>query len=549
MSAPRRDPALAPLPRPRAPQGVEPAARPATGRARALLDAVVAIGADLTLGAVPENVVRAAVGLVPARTAVLAVLGPDRQLRRVAAAQREGGPATVLEEAQARAAYARLLAAEPDGGTVRVPVTERGTALGALLLAADGQLQGALTEEDRDTVAALAAAAGVALGNARVLEEADRRRRWLEAAGEITSSLLGDADRDTELGLVARRAREVAEADIALIMLPFGRDELVVEVLAGTGDGDPCGLTGARMPLEGSLCGQVVLQGQAVVVDDPPLTGGEVRADVEIAQLPGTVLVTGATLLVPLGAAHDVRGVLAVARRPGAPNFSTIDVQLATTFANQAALALDRHRAQSDRAHLAVYEDRDRIARDLHDLVIQRLFATGLGLQGLSRTSDERTKARLAVAVDDLDATIRDIRTTIFELNRRVDSDDLRGQVRDVLAEAERALGYPARLQLRGPIAEGVPDEVRPHLLAVLRESMSNVARHSGADAVAVALTVDRGLTLVIEDNGSGLGERARGGNGLRNMRRRAEMFGGGMSVETREGGSGTRLEWRVPLG
>ncbi|NHC16527.1 GAF domain-containing sensor histidine kinase, partial [Motilibacter deserti] len=380
-----------------------------------------------------------------------------------------------------------------------------------------------------------------------VLEEADRRRRWLEAAGEITSSLLGDADRDTELGLVARRAREVAEADVAMIMLPFGRDELVVEVLAGPAGADAYGLTGARMPLEGSLTGQVVLQGQAVVVDDPPLTGGEVRADVEVPA--GAALVSGPTLLVPLGTAHDVRGVLAVARRPGAPNFSSIDVQLATTFANQAALALDRHRAQSDRAHLAVYEDRDRIARDLHDLVIQRLFATGLGLQGLSRSSDERTKARLAVAVDDLDATIRDIRTTIFELNRRVDSDDLRGQVRDVLAEAERALGYPVRLQLRGPIAEGVPDEVRPHLLAVLRESMSNVARHSGADAVAVALTVDRGLTLVIEDNGSGLGERARGGNGLRNMRRRAEMFGGGMSVETREGGSGTRLEWRVPLG
>ncbi len=554
---------------------------PVHDQVQALLEAVVAVAADLTLDKVLDRIVTSGSQLVGARFGALGLLGADRRLHQFVVAAPEGSVRVAIDEAAAQPGLLGFLARDraplrlsemaemtvirsaPDAepatpGFLGVPIRVRGQAFGILYLADKvraGTRVGDFDSEDEEIVVALAAAAGVAVANARLFEQAEQRRRWLEAASEITSSLLGEADRDAELALVARRAREVARADLAMIILPDGDDELVVEVLAGEGDDGPTtgpgshqnsrheqSLRGTRMPVEGTLTGQVVLSGNPIVVDDPPRASGEVRADVAVPEGPSF----GPTLMVPLGTTNDVRGVLAVVRHPGSANFTSVDVALATTFANQAALALDRERAQADRAQLAVYEDRDRIGRDLHDLVIQRLFATGLQLQGLSRHVEPETAARISLAVDELDTTIRDIRATIFQLNRRLDGDDLRGQVRDVVQEAERALRCPARLELHGPVDEGVPDDVRPHLLAVLREALSNVARHARASSVDVTLAIGPDVLLQVVDDGAGLGEHRRG-SGLRNMARRAEMFGGSFAIDG-EVGVGTRLTWRVPL-
>ena len=507
----------------------------------ALLRSLVGISAGLTVETVLDRLVRSALSLPQltwGATAVAGIVAPGGRLLTVTAAVRDLHGVGELEPARAATAYAELLALVGTSAVSEESIVVHGASQGVLLLRT-GEPAG---NSCRRGMQGLAAAAGVAIGNARLFEQAEQRRRWLEAAGEILASMLGDADRDQQLTLVAERAREVAGADLAMILLPCGPDELVVEVLSRSGGGDPSGLRGTRMAVEGTLCGQVVLCGEAVVVDDPPAHPAQVRADV---QAPADGDASGPTLLVPLGTSDDVRGVLAVARRLGSTNFTTADVQLATNFGNQAALAIDRARAQSDRAQLAVLEDRDRIARDLHDLVIQRLFATGLQMQGMSRSADEKLKAKIEGAVDNLDQTIRDIRTTIFQLNRKPDSTDLRGQIHDVVDEAARPLGFAVLLDLHGPISDAVPDDLAPHLLAVVRESLSNVAKHAGASAVTVTVTADRSVTLTVEDDGRGF-VADRHGSGVRNMRRRAEMHGGSLEIAARPGG-GTRLQWCVP--
>ncbi|HEU0191425.1 MAG TPA: histidine kinase, partial [Mycobacterium sp.] len=207
------------------------------------------------------------------------------------------------------------------------------------------------------------------------------------------------------------------------------------------------------------------------------------------------------------------------------------------------ALQVARHR--EDQQKLAVLEDRDRIGRDLHDLVIQRLFATGLQLQGTARLlDDEAQRARVEGAVDDLDTTIQAIRATIFQLGRRAGA--LSAEVRAVVEEAGRSLASAPVLTLEGPLDGGVPERVRPHLVAVLREALTNVARHAQADTASVLVAVGDDIRVVVEDDGCGMGVTVRR-SGLRNLRERAESLGGVLEV-TPADERGTRLEWRVPL-
>jgi signal transduction histidine kinase len=217
-------------------------------------------------------------------------------------------------------------------------------------------------------------------------------------------------------------------------------------------------------------------------------------------------------------------------------------------FAAQAALALDRLQAEEDRANLAVLADRDRIARDLHDLVIQRLFATGLALQGAARLAvrNEVTE-RVQAAIDDLDVTIRDIRATIFSLHRRPGTDDLRGELLDLVSEAAAKLGIVPALALEGPVDSAIPPEVRPHLIAVLSEALSNAARHADAARVTIKVAVESGDVVVsVQDDGKGLPDTVQE-SGLRNLRARAVELGGSLELRPAEGG-GTRLMWRAPL-
>jgi signal transduction histidine kinase len=223
------------------------------------------------------------------------------------------------------------------------------------------------------------------------------------------------------------------------------------------------------------------------------------------------------------------------------------DVPLLIAFAGQAALAMERARAQDEREHVVILEDRERIARDLHDVVIQRLFATGLQLQTAAlRAGKPEVADRISAAVDDLDNTIRDIRSAIFELRTPMSS-ELRTELRELVETAGGSLGFRPELRLTGPIDSAVPEEVRPDLLAVLREALSNVARHARAVSVRVDLHVlDGRLALTVRDDGVGAAGVVESG-GLANIRERASRHGG--SFQLRAGDpAGTVLEWTVPI-
>jgi signal transduction histidine kinase len=261
----------------------------------------------------------------------------------------------------------------------------------------------------------------------------------------------------------------------------------------------------------------------------------------------------GPIVLVPMAAGDRVLGVLMVARPRGHHPFDAADVELVESFASQAALVLEFTSAQEDSRRLAILEDRDRIARDLHDLVIQRLFGLGLGLQGLNGSVGQpMVAARLAGFIEEVDHTIREIRRTIFSLHEPPSGGvSLRGQLLRAVRESARLLGFEPTVALDGPLDSVVPDPVRPDLLATLREALANAARHAGATCVSVSVTVDRAATsleLVVRDNGKGLPEsQVRHSGGVVNMSVRADRWSGRCAVDS-EPGQGVSVVWSVPL-
>jgi len=527
-------------------------------RLRGLLDAVVLVASELSLSAVLDRIVRAACQLAGARYGALGVLDASAtQLAEflthgVTAEQRaaigdlphgrgilgllieDARPIRLERIADHPQSYGFPAHHPPMDTFLGVPVRIRDRVFGNLYLT-EKQGGTGFTQADQDVVVALAAAAGVAVENARLYEQVEQRRRWLEAAGEIREMLLGAVDRNQALRLVVTRARELMKAEVAALVLPDASpDGFTVEAVAGV---DPDSGAELTLPLDSELAVKVLRTGEPLMVDrttrDPALQASEGWPEL------------GAALLTPL-TGESATGVLVVAWAPGVgPPIHDDAITLLQTFADQAGLALQRAQAQADRSRLAIFEDRDRIARDLHDLVIQRLFATGLGLQSVSRVVDPSAAERLNAAVEDLDQTIREIRTTIFGLQDRQEGDDFRSDVHGVLAEMKPVLGFAPRLVLSGPVGTGVPDSVRPHVLAVLREALSNAARHASASAVAVVLDVGAEVTLTVQDDGAGMNNASRR-SGLLNLQERAERLGGHMIVEDVDSG-GTSLVWTVP--
>ncbi|NJC74313.1 GAF domain-containing sensor histidine kinase [Planosporangium thailandense] len=526
-------------------------------RIRALLDAVVGIGTDLDLHSTLKRIVLAACRLTGARYGALGVIGPDRSLvdfitHGIDAAQHQvigdlprghGVLGLLIEEPRPIrmpdiTAHPRAYGFPPHHPPMHsflgVPVRIRDQVFGNLYLAekAGG---GQFTDDDEELMVALAVAAGAAIDNARMYAQAGRRQRWLEAAAEITSVLLGEVNRTEALHLVATRAREVAAADVALVATYDETDgALTVEVAAGE---VPAGLVGAGVPAERSEFAAVITDRHIAVVEDLG----------KAAAWP-VPLETGTALLVPLAAGGETLGALAVAYGRGSVAFAEDpDVALVETFAGQAALALERARAQDEREMLAVLGDRERIARDLHDVVIQRLFAAGMQLQGATRHAIRpEAKERIDAVVDALDTTIRDIRGAIFEL-RSPAASDVRTQIRELLAEARQTLGFRPQLTLDGPVGSGLPAPVEAGLLAVLREALSNTARHAHASSVRVRVALAGGrVALTVVDDGVGMGATTRR-SGLDNLRRRAEELGGALNIEPTQP-HGTTLVWTVPV-
>lgn len=533
-------------------------------RLRVLLDAVVSAGSELDLRSTLERIVRSACQLVDARYGAMGVVGPDRSLSdfithglsgeeydRIGDLPKGHGvlglllienphPVRLADISKHPAAHGLPPHHPRMRSFLGVPVRIRERVFGNLYLA-EKRGGGEFTDEDEEQVVALAAAAGIAIDNARLYAQTSRRQRWLEAAAEITEVLLGERiDRDAALGVIARRAREVADASAVMVLLhDAARDDLTIEVVdqeSGRSD-----LLDARLPVAGTIFRDVLRNRRHVAVDDLD----------KVAPWPHPVM-PGATLLVPLATAGHVQGVLVITYRHGEP----IDLEsaerragapLVTTFAGQAALALERVRAQEDARLLAVMEDRERIARDLHDVVVQRLFAVGMRLQSaIPLAARPELANRLTGSVDDIDTTIRDIRGVIFEL-RGAPEESLRATVRATVGDAAASLGFPPRLSMEGPLDSVVPEGVAMDLVTVLRELLSNIGRHAQASEVDVQIEAGgTAVTLTVSDNGAGMGD-AKPSGGLLNLTERAALHGGTFDVSP-NAPQGTTATWRVPL-
>ena len=311
-----------------------------------------------------------------------------------------------------------------------MPVRVRDEVFGNLYLT-EKRGPGGFTEEDVSAVEALATAAGVAVENARLFEQSQRRQRWLEASSEVRAELLAGCTATDVLQMVARRVRELAEADHALILLVDEEaDVLRVHSYAGPGGRT---LVGRQLTDGDSVLAAITRDGVPRLVPDlADALGGEFGADV--AEF-------GPAVAVALRSAGGATGVLIAVRDKGSPSLEPAEVPLLSLFADQAAVAIEFAEKQRTQWLLAVLADRDRIARDLHDHVIQRLFATGLGLQGtLRRTADPDVRARIQKAVEQLDETVREIRTSIFDLQTGpvVGTSRLRTRLHRVITDLSR---------------------------------------------------------------------------------------------------------------
>jgi signal transduction histidine kinase len=255
---------------------------------------------------------------------------------------------------------------------------------------------------------------------------------------------------------------------------------------------------------------------------------------------------------VPVRLRDEVFGNLYLTDKWSAEAFTDVDEDLVVALAGAAGVAIENARLHARLQDLALAADRDRIARDLHDSVIQRLFATGLSLQGavrLIRNDPSAAAIRVESAVDDLDATVRQIRTAIFGLETSRDRDDgLRARILGLVRDAAGPLGFEPRILLDGPLDTGLDDTVGSELMSVLREALSNVARHARATRVDIQVLVDADVCVRVLDDGVGPPVAApRSGRGLANMAARAEQLGGTLDVRPEPDG-GTVLEWRVPF-
>lgn len=533
---------------------------------RALLEAVVGVSSDLDLPQVLRRIVRAATTLVDAEYGALGVVAEDGGLAAFVHTGMSEETVSAIGNLPEGHGILGLLIRDPQSlrldnladheasagfppnhppmrSFLGVPIRVRGTVFGNLYLTnrrGGTAVRGgtAFTDEDEELVVALAAAAGIAIDNARLHERTLRRERWQLATSEITAALLNGSPRSEVLALITRRSLELSDAATGTLAVPLDDGRLRIIFAEGARASE---LRGVRFSVGESITGDVLRSGAAVRVDD-------VSADERIHQPLVAAGGFGPAMFVPLAARGRVIGTLSLARQKGGSCFEEESLRLAEDFAAQGALAIEYSDAQAARARLAVYEDRDRIGRDLHDLVIQRLFATGLSLESTRLLAGgPEVSERIGAAVDEVDAAIRDLRTSIFSLQRRPDDpDSVLDQACEIATRAAEALGFTPRLLVDGPFDTMLPETAVPHLLAVLREALSNVARHANARSVEVRLAVELdAVALHVIDDGSGLGEASRR-SGLVNVRRRAEHLGG-TSTTTSVRGGGTHLAWRIP--
>ncbi|MFB6836575.1 GAF domain-containing sensor histidine kinase [Streptomyces sp. NPDC056361] len=426
-----------------------------------------------------------------------------------------------------------------------VPIRVQGEIFGNLYLA-EKHGGGEFNDYDVHMVRVLATEAGIAIGNARLYEAARQRERWIDGSVAVTTALLSGGDADDALTVVAEQARRLADADAGIVLLPA--EEGGLEIVAVSSP-RPTKSLGVVIPPESAVVKEL-LEGQAVFITD---------ASTDPRMISRLTSAYGPGMMLPLQSGGRVLGALATPRARGARQFTEAERTLATQFASQAALALMMADAQRDRERLAVYEDRDRIARDLHDLVIQRLFATGMMLESAQRRSIvPAVREGVGKAVDELDVTIQEIRTAIFALQQGPAEapSGLRTRVLREINMAAVPLGFKPAHRFLGAIDSTVGELTGKNLIAALREALSNAFRHAEADRIEVVVDAtatlpdgSAGVRLSVADDGIGIPAGGRR-SGLRNLARRAESLGGASwcGPGLGEDGGGTTVVWEAPL-
>lgn len=500
-------------------------------RLHQMVDAIVSVGDDLSLPAMLQRIAAAAHALVSAgHTSLVTIGGEGRPPECV----HVGGDHAFAHRVEALAAVrADELAAL---GYLVVPISIGDGLFGnLLLLRADGR---DFTESDSALLHTLARAAGVAIANSQLYDDARRRQAWLAASADVASGVL-NSDPAKAYDMVSAGARRVVGAKVCWIEFANGDQIDIVAADGPLADVLPKSVPADKAVFFNDICST----GQPVVLDD---AAGDPRLRPLVPEGGGKV---GPLLGVPLTAAGRNFGVLLMGNERGGTQFTPLDVEMARAFAGRSAQTLEFARAEDDRRRLTVLEDRNRIARDLHDVVIQRLFGLGLRLERLRSQLPDPVSAQLADINANLDETIDEIRNTVFSL-RIVPGDrsSLRADILKIVEPSTFLLSFAPRVRFEGSVDHSVPDEVAPHLLATVSEALSNVVRHANATDVELLIQVTSNeLTLRVSDNGVGIPVH-RTESGLSNLRRRALDLGGVMEIAAVPDGHGTVLVWRVPI-
>jgi signal transduction histidine kinase len=528
------------------------------GRLRALLRANQAVVEQLDLPVVLRRIVESAVGLVDAQYGALGVIAPQGGLEQFIHVGMTPSEAQAIGHLPEGHGLLRALIDDPRpirllhlsddprsagfpaahpamDSFLGVPVRVRGEVYGILYLS--NRSASAFSPEDEELVTSLAATAGFAIDNARLFAETRRRQAWAAASAEVTAALLS-SERSDSIAILVSRVLLLAEADLVCVVLPTDDP---AKLVVGTARGvDEDALEGTFVDAAGSVAGSV-LEGM-----QPQLVNEGARKEL---RLPSGSPV-GPVMALPLMAAGRAEGVLVVARLHGSASFAPVDLEMTADFAGQASVAMELVKARSARQRMMLLEDRGRIARDLHDHVIQQLFATGLELQSVAGAiSPSPESERVLQTVSSLDAAIAQIRTVIFALSSHAGDrrDTIRHGIIDLANELAPGLARTPNVHFSGPVDLVVTDGLADDVIAVTREALSNAARYAEAEHTTVSLEASGGwVKLEIVDDGVGGAADSPRRSGLANLEERATRRGGTFTLDS--DASGTRVRWNVPF-
>jgi signal transduction histidine kinase len=535
----------------------------AEDRKDALLEAGLTLASELSLPIVLQRIVDLAAQVTDARYGALGVIGEGgeleefittglsaRQRRAIGALPRGRGILGLLIQKPRPiritniADHAKSVGFPPHHPPMHsflgAPVQAMGKVFGNIYLAEKRSAQ-TFSKEDEESVVILATQAGVAIANATLYEESRQRERWLVALRDITSDILAESDADSLLAKIADHARDLAGADSAAILTTSSTPgRLVVAAAVGA---HAAQVRGQEVPASKSISGEVIESGAPFVTEDASAHRTAYQPIIRRGRV-------GPAIFVALRVRGRATGTLMVANLKGGRRFDAGTVRLVETFADQASVAMAYVRAQADVRRVGLMEERERIARELHDGVIQSLFAVGMGLQGTALiTGSPDQTARIEGAVGELDNVIRDLRNYIFGLRPGILADRQ-------LDQALRALGEEVQAGSHAVVVVDIDADLaaslssRSHeIVQLTREALSNVARHANAKKSAVRLVrAGQNAILTIEDDGTGFDTREDShGDGLRNMRERASGLGGKIQIaSTRGKGTSVRITFPV---